>query len=329
MTNVQRFVFNFVEDKDKKNFVRFFTLRNMPTYSSQSNLKSDPFPMSIDTRVQTRQNKLMMNEENIDEWRCNRGLRIHIRTSNSEYSLSCLCPPSYYGDQCQYQNQRIGLTIQIRATSDWATLFTFLIFLIDDETNIESHDHIEYLPIRDCNMKFNVYLLYSTRPKTSSKNYSIRIDAFNRMEMNYRASWIFPFRFPFLPVHRLPVRLIIPMTDIEPFSRCQLPCIHGQCFSFVNDQNSSFCRCFPGWSGLQCNKSYSCNCQFNSQCIDDSICLCPIGRFGPRCYLFQSSCRSEFCDNSGRCVHDDERYTYDHKNKSTCICSPEYIRRSL
>ena len=323
-TKVEHFLCKLPSSGERGGFVHFFTLQNIPTYSSPLILSSEPSPLPNEKGILASQNNLMINNINSNELRCNKGLRIYIRTSTFRYNLSCLCPPSYYGDQCQYQNQRVSLTVQIRATSDWTTMFTFLIFLIDDETNIESHDYIEYSPVRDCNMKFNVYLLYSTRPKNSSKNYSIRIDAFNRMKVDYRASWIFPIRFPFLPVHRLPVRLIIPMVNVEPLSQCSFPCIHGQCFTFVNEQNSSFCRCFSGWSGVQCNKSYSCNCEDNSQCIDESICLCPIDRFGPRCYLFQSACHSEPCLNSGQCILDDERYTYAHKNKRTCFCPPEY-----
>jgi hypothetical protein len=44
----------------------------------------------------------------------------------------CLCPPSYYGDHCQYQNQRISLTLQFRVTSDSVqTPLVVIIYLID------------------------------------------------------------------------------------------------------------------------------------------------------------------------------------------------------
>jgi hypothetical protein len=325
LTQVEQFICNFTKKKRNRPKFLYFKLHNIPIYSSKLNLSNDSFPLTSEKKMVTNEKNLKSSNTNADDWRCNRGLRIRIRTSKNGYDLSCLCPPSYYGDRCQYQNQRVSLTIQIRTTSEWTIMFTFLIFLIDDETNIESHDHIEYLSIRDCSIKFNIYLLYSTRPKNSSKSYSIRIDAFNRLEMKHRASWIFPLRFSFLPVERLPVQLIVPLVNFEPLSHCLFPCIHGQCFSFVNDNNSSFCRCFPGWSGRQCNKTYLCNCEHDSECIDDSVCLCPIGRFGPRCSLFQSLCHSNSCINNGQCVRDDERYTYVRKNKSICVCPSEYV----
>ncbi|CAF1142465.1 unnamed protein product, partial [Rotaria magnacalcarata] len=85
-----------------------------------------------------------------DAWRCNRGVSIGIRIDSNQTRLYCLCPPSYYGDRCQYANQRVSVTVQIRVTSNWTNIFVFLITLIDNEKNIESYDYIEYLPSRDC-----------------------------------------------------------------------------------------------------------------------------------------------------------------------------------
>ncbi|CAF3859355.1 unnamed protein product, partial [Rotaria sordida] len=43
-------------------------------------------------------------------WYCNRGIIIHF---NDNKTNKCLCPPSYFGDRCQWQNQRISLTLQL------------------------------------------------------------------------------------------------------------------------------------------------------------------------------------------------------------------------
>ncbi|CAF3119902.1 unnamed protein product [Rotaria sp. Silwood2] len=234
-----------------------------------------------------------------------------------------MCPPSFYGDLCQYQNQRVSLTLQIQLTSDWSTLFTFSIILIDDEMNVESHDFIEYLSARDCDTKFNIYLLYSTRPKNATKAYSVRVDAFSTPALSYRASWIFPLRFSFLSVHRLSVLLRVPISDTESLEKCTPSCIHGKCFNYVNNQNSTFCQCEREWSGAQCDRKYTCDCSTSSLCINNSICVCPPDRFGPRCHLFKSSCHSEFCLNRGQCVHGDERRLLSRRNEPTCICRQE------
>ena len=234
--------------------------------------------------------------------------------TNETNELHCLCPPSYYGSQCQYQNQRVSLTIQIRVTSDWNHLFTFLILLIDNEGNIE------YLLVRDCDTKFNLYLLYSTRPNNSSKIYSIRIDAFLKVNLRSRASWIFPFQFSFLPVHWFSTILIIPHLDSQPVNNCIPSCLHGQCFAYVNNQTLTFCRYKTDWSGLQCTIDKKCTCAFNSVCVDSSICVCPLRRFGPRCYLNQFSCHTESCVNNGQCVAMNERYKLLNLKRSTCVC---------
>ena len=76
----------------------------------------------------------------------------------------CLCPPSYYGDYCQYQNQRISLTLQFRITSDSVKIpFIIIVSLIDDDSNeriIHSNEQFTYLPMINCKRKYNIYLLY-------------------------------------------------------------------------------------------------------------------------------------------------------------------------
>ena len=104
-------------------------------------------------------------------WTCNRGVPIDSPTEESTSRSSCFCPPSYYDDRCQYQNQKVSLTVQIRLTSEWRTIFVFLITRIDTETNIESHEHVQYIHSRDSETKYNIYLLYTTRPKNSSKTF--------------------------------------------------------------------------------------------------------------------------------------------------------------
>ena len=257
-------------------------------------------------------------------WWCHRGVPIRFRINDNESELLCLCPPSYYGKRCQYQNQRVSLTVQIQATSDWQKTFLFSVTLIDEEKYIEAHDYVEYLPIRDCIAKYNIYLLYAIRPKNISKLYSVQIDAFDQLTLSYRASWIFPIQFSFLPVYPLSVLLKLPLANMQPKSQCWPLCIHGQCFDYINDQNSTFCRCEDGWSGIRCDVKHTCNCAAGSICVSDSICLCAPNRFGPRCHLFQSSCHRHSCLNGGQCVTSDRRYTSTHSNNSICICSEGY-----
>ena len=300
-----------------------FKLHNVLTYPLQLMMDNAP-------GVPSAQTKSLISVENQNEnlryssySTCNRG--IYLRYENAGKFL-CLCPPSYYGDQCQYQNQRVSLTLQVQLTSDWRTIFVFLLTLIDTQTNIESHEHLEYISTRDCLIKYNIYLLYGTRPKNSSKIYSVRIDAFIGMTLKYRSSWIFPLRFTFLPVHRLSVVLRVPFSTMTlSQDTCSSSCIHGQCLSYVNDQNSTFCHCESGWAGIRCDMKLKCECASDAVCISNSICLCPPGRFGPRCHLSYFSPHFEPCMNGGYWVPVDARYVFVGENSSICVCPEGYI----
>lgn len=254
---------------------------------------------------------------------CHRGIPVRAFVGNQSHTNRCFCPPAFYGNFCQYQNQRVSLTCQLRAEFDFRTVFTLLIKLIDDtEKKTESFDEIQYLGIRDCNTKFNIYLLYSRRPKNTSKNYSIHIDAFDKKTLSYRASWLFPVMFNFLPVHRMAIKLLIPSVSTSA-TYCRSKCVHGKCMHFVNNNEQHFCRCDHGWSGPQCDIAYKCNCSSDSICTDSqSICICSLGKWGPRCLLERYLCRLNTCSNGGTCVPTDERISENH---FTCICKEGYF----
>ncbi|CAF1489157.1 unnamed protein product [Adineta ricciae] len=305
-----------------------FRMYNMPTYPLLSQTKTTTtttFIVPVETRINPFQSNMMINIRNMDDRALrNYGEPIQIGIDLDQSKLTCLCPPSYYGDKCQYDNERVSLTLQIQATSDGHNVFVFIIILIDNEGQIQSHDFIEYLPVRDCKIKFDVYLLYSTRPKNSSRHYSVQIHGFNKMTMSYRASWIYPIQFSFLPAYRLSVKLFIPFSNSLPLRTCALKCNHGQCYSYVNNQSMTYCLCQPGWSGLECTNQSICKCAPNSLCVDRSICVCPFNRYGPRCYLHHYLCDRKTCMNGGQCVPDDERHKTLGKDHTICICTPEY-----
>jgi len=168
---------------------------------------------------------------------CNRGVPIQMRRRKSDaFDTYCLCPPSYYGLNCQNQSQRISITVQFRVSTEWRTVFKFLITLIDSDYRIHSSEQITYVSIRDCNSKFSFYLLYQSRFKNPRRNYSIRIDAFTANTLEYRASWLYPIKFLFLPVHRLAFQLNIPLKSYTGL--CSLFCNnHGICIRDQNSQN--------------------------------------------------------------------------------------------
>ena len=266
---------------------------------------------------------------------CYQGVPLQIRLKNQTMISTCLCPPTQYGDRCQYQNQRVSLTIKINATSKWTPLFTLVVILIDEEHHIESYERIEHVTLASCMREYDRDLIYATRRTNMPKTYSIRIDAFDKVSGQYQASWIFPILFPFLPVYRLPVQLVMHHLVMKHSSQCVPSCLHGQCLRYYNAPHLSFCRCDAAWSGKRCDKPIRCQCAIHAYCYSDSICLCPANRFGPRCYLKVKPLKTKYCQNGGQEIFT-ENYFYTRSEKYLfCLCPREFhgiicqSRRSL
>ncbi|CAF1238535.1 unnamed protein product [Adineta ricciae] len=69
----------------------------------------------------------------LDNRRCLRGLdvRVWLNQPSNLYTSTCLCPPNYYGNQCQYQNQRVILAIQFHVSAQSRhTQFAILIRIV-------------------------------------------------------------------------------------------------------------------------------------------------------------------------------------------------------
>ena len=77
-------------------------------------------------------------------WLCNRGLLVWRSAGENKLSDHCFCPPAYYGHRCQFQNQRISLSYRAQ-TFEWRTVFTVLIVLTDNTSQIHSYEQRSYL----------------------------------------------------------------------------------------------------------------------------------------------------------------------------------------
>ncbi|UJR18664.1 hypothetical protein I4U23_005572 [Adineta vaga] len=273
---------------------------------------TNSFPKTMDARTLNSQ----------EAWLCNRGILI---LKGFDRKQSCLCPQSYYGDRCQYQSDRVSLTLQFRrdaAPDDIREVFTVVIALLDNTGVIHSIDYITYLPRTTCNAKFNRYLLYDSQPKDRTKNYTVRVDAYNRLNVVHYASWLLPVKFAFLPVNRMAFHLTIPVRQTSLSKECRFTCIHGYCTKYVNElELPYYCQCYSGWSGARCTIPLSCTCAEGSLCTgvtrNRSICVCLPQQIGPRCFL-RSSCLASTCKNGGVCVPADERSSL--RDNFTCVC---------
>ncbi|CAF1485362.1 unnamed protein product [Adineta steineri] len=265
-----------------------------------------------------------------NQHRCHRGidLRVWLDSKNNHSTTTCLCSPNYYGNKCQYQNQRVNFVAQFQAYTDsWKTPFILIVTLIDDSYQriIHSHTQLTYIPVPNCKTKYIVDLLYSIRPKNQSQQYSIHIDIYEKISLLYRGSLLVRLPFPFLPVERISVLLRIPYTN-DNFQSCSdHNCMHGQCIRYFNDPDkTTFCRCHEGWSGRYCSIEHVCTCASGSLCVgilpnNQSICVCPIDKWGSRCLLDDHICQFNIsCQHEGLCIPFD-RYSLTNK-QFKCIC---------
>ncbi|CAF1580333.1 unnamed protein product, partial [Rotaria magnacalcarata] len=204
-------------------------------------------------------------------------------------SEQCLCPPSYYGDRCQYQNQRVSLTLRFRNENiDKLAIFGIVITLVDSTGFIHSHEQLTYIPIHACNNKFNIYLLNRDRPKDVTKKYTVYIDAYDKINLAYLTSWTLPVTFLFMPVNHLRAQLITPERQ---------DC-HISCDTRYPEQHIK----------------HKCTCSRDSLCVatvnNRSICLCSLAKRSPRC-LISSICHKNSCMNDdGLCVPHDAQVSF-------------------
>lgn len=299
--------------------VKPFTLRNHLTYPINDVVKTLATMDVVRNKI-SNYNSIQQLPDYRTNVFCHRGIPLY---SNYLHTTYCLCPPAYYGHQCQYQSQRVSITLQFR-TAEHQTLFTFVIMLIDNHTNIHSYEQLQFLATRDCPKKFNLYLLYSSRPKLLNYTYHIRIDAYDKINLKYYTSFLYPIQFLFLPVQRLAFLVDIPLQKSLPGrKKCPLKCSHGECTQYSNLEEF-FCRCFEGYSGILCSINNDCNCSPGSICVgtsdNRSICVCPQDKFGPRCYLNGATCTSNSCPNNSQCIATDVKLS-GSESEYFCLCS--------
>ncbi|CAF2695456.1 unnamed protein product [Rotaria sp. Silwood2] len=305
---------NFYDKRNRKLFLKTSRLNSLPSISPVVSMKkSNQFSKTkpITTKIYKK------------TWYCHRGIPLLFKNNSIN---KCLCPPTCFGNQCQWQNQRISLTIQFLYANitNPISIFQVIIMIINEEEDIEPyHEQIIYVPKRDCTTKFNIYLLYPNRPKNNLSNYSIRIDIFDKITLTYWVSWHLSILFQFLPVNRIATQLFIPSN--QQLKSCSLFCgNHGKCISYINKKILYFCQCDQRYSGNQCHIKHNCSCSSDSYCLTSSICICPIYKFGQNCYLKHSNCQllNKSCENNGLCIPNDDRIAI---NSLTCLCQENFV----
>ncbi|CAF1312799.1 unnamed protein product [Rotaria sordida] len=277
-------------------------------------------------------------------WFCNRGITISRtdRFSNKIF-LACLCPPSYYGNQCQYYSDRITIFTYLDDLTDTLksnfniTLKILSSFLLND-TVIDTHE-FHYTPALNNLKKKHIFYFVYPRPRILSTNqfYSVRFELFQLSIMNstidFLAIWKYSIPFDFLPAYRL-VKVLKYKAINQTNHLCKInnPCRNNAtCYPLMNNDRFYYCYCG--------NTSYGRHCEYtsnNSSCLNHSnnyLCrpnyfnskpylICSANRFGSQCNIERQCDLSRGknpCLNNGLCYID---YNPSYlPNDYICLCS--------
>ena len=269
---------------------------------------------------------------------CNLGHLVRSSTTNDQWY--CFCPPSYYGEYCQYQSEHllVALKIQIAYVMDKSTVFRLILYLVNENDRIISHEETVYDREKiDFGLVYVVHLMYERVTNLSlhqrSKSRSVRLDSYiiKPTSVHYIASWLFHLSFPFLPVNKLAAEVSL-RNELFRIMNCKKRCgSHGRCMYYVNMRHVEYCWCEQGWSGDRCEvKSPSglCNersCAAHAQCVimneekKQMKCICPLGRSGYECYIKYNACENVQCQNNGTCLSLDQQGL-----EFRCACEDDY-----
>ena len=267
--------------------------------------------------------------DNLDPspWFCDQGLPVYRYGQRA-----CLCPMSFYGNQCQNHDHRLTVVFTIDDEEIESSKFLKRVVILLYDRN-ETIDHKILTRTNTRENKLRVYLNYPwshyPRLRIPSTSFSVQIYLYslgNGTELPRLTSvWNYPIKFSFLPVNRLAIVL-----RFSNERACSYPqsfqCRHGQCYRVVNHAEMIYCQCQRGWYGQWCNQKWSETdlCGPNSQSIATNrvICVCAANRYGPTCHIPTRSCPNTFCQHEGRCIsYADEFYQQSYR----CVCSEEYF----
>ena len=323
-------------------------LRHIPSDATVTELKHLPAKSSASI-VHSN-----LTEEAID-YSCNRGVGAQF----FDGSLVCFCPPSYYGDRCEYHSDRLTVVFHIdfsqsiyTAASQRLSSLKFVILLLFDNETIGVEIMIVQ-PSKEIALptKKTVYLPYSrsarflAHKRSRYRNrssllhdhpYSLRIEAYEGQglaKLHLIAVWQYPISFDYLPVYRLTKVLRLTSTHRTPAVCSANPCPpNADCLTLQNNQSQYVCLCKANFTGENCSSEDK-RCT-NNHCAVGSACRPNysshlIGRDAPLCICsFDRS--GERCGllldqcSINPCQHNGTCTAFSRSNTTRCLCTERH-----
>ncbi|CAF4165851.1 unnamed protein product, partial [Adineta steineri] len=247
---------------------------------------------SVENQIHDKMITSSLVKSSIQSEICNFGLYVYHRLGIDKYSSICFCPPNYYGDRCQYQNQRVSLTLTL-ATVRQPTTYIIVVMLIEDDNDrqeIHSYHQFTYIPLEHC-AQFRVVIV-----KIDNRYYLAVLRKF--VSSNIVTS-ISPAQ-RCVPIHELVNDKLFVMPRIQRLKSYHIPCQRNsnlQCF--VDEFYMCLCteerhsNCFP----LEHQQTFACEdnvyCENGGTCLQDRricflniLCVCNDCFFGDRCQFY-------------------------------------------
>ncbi|CAF3933078.1 unnamed protein product [Adineta steineri] len=286
---------------------------------------------------------------------CNRGVGVQMWNG----SIICFCPPQYYGDKCQFHNDRIIVTIHLNLTQSSYTIHSnitivlklVVLFLFENEVITNHIFHVRPAVEMVTYKKKRIHFPYSRsfssldHKKTRYFNqsniinehpYSVRIEMYkgeNFKEPLLTAVWQYPIYFDYLPVFFLSKVLHLNEQNKNRNPCLSKPCNENQyCQQLMNDENKYICLCKSNFTGENCSiKDQQCNdgyCGFGSLCKPNYRGLL-MGNELPYC-ICSFNRYGERCDIihdkclPNPCEHNGSCFSTSLPNTVSCICTEEY-----